>query len=112
MSKNKINHDDYEIVYSNDPSILKKDNKSKTEIEILPSQTTIKMRIEKNQRAGKTVTVLFDLPNKESYFKELTKKIKNDCGSGGSFKNNQIEIQGDHKEKITLFLKKLGFKVK
>jgi translation initiation factor 1 len=58
------------------------------------------------------VTVVFELPNNEAYFMDLTKKLKNVCGTGGSFKNNMIEIQGDHREKIKTQLEKLGFKVK
>ena len=43
---------------------------------------------------------------------ELAKKLKGLCGTGGAFKNNMIEIQGDHREKIKTHLEKLGFKVK
>lgn len=77
---------------------------------IEPKNVTIKMRLEKNGRGGKTVTVLFNLPNNEAYFTELTKKLKGLCGSGGTFKNGQIEIQGDQKNKIKIHLESMGFK--
>lgn len=70
------------------------------------------MRLEKNGRGGKTVTVLFELPNNETYFADLTKQLKNSLGTGGTFKNNRIEIQGDHKSRVQAFLEKMGFKVK
>jgi translation initiation factor 1 len=79
---------------------------------MVASQHTLKIRLEKNGRGGKTVTVVFELPSFEVYFKDLEKKLKALCGTGGSFKNNMIEIQGDHREKIKAFLEKLGFKVK
>lgn len=79
---------------------------------IHPANVTIKMRLEKNGRGGKTVTVLFELPNNEPYFTELTQKLKNSLGTGGTFKNRRIEIQGDHKIRIQVFLEKMGFKVK
>ncbi len=77
-----------------------------------PTAHTLKIRLEKNGRGGKTVTVMFELPVNEAYFKDLEKKLKALCGTGGSYKNNMIEIQGDHREKIKAFLEKLGFKVK
>ena len=78
---------------------------------IEPKNVSIKMRLEKNGRGGKTVTVLFNLPNNPTYFSDLTKQLKNHCGSGGTFKDGRIEIQGDQKNKIQNFLQLLGFKV-
>jgi translation initiation factor 1 len=77
-----------------------------------PTRVTIKMRLEKNGRGGKIVTVLFELPNNETYFEDLTKKLKNHLGTGGTFKKNRVEIQGDHKTRIQNYLEKMGFKVK
>ncbi len=110
---------DYEIVYSDDPNFKKRCPKCKSfpcacpkPLELNPSSHTLKIRLEKNGRGGKSVTVIFELPPHEIYFKELEKKLKNFCGTGGSFKNNMIEIQGDHREKIKTYLEKMGFKVK
>ena len=110
---------DYELVYSDDPNFKKRCPKcqkfpcacSKKE-DLIPSQHTLKIRLEKNGRGGKTVTVIFELPNNDPYFKDLEKKLKSLCGTGGSFKNGMIEIQGDHREKIKNFLEKTGFKIK
>lgn len=79
---------------------------------IYPENIILKMRLEKNGRGGKTVTVLFELPNNEMYFTDLTKQLKNHLGSGGTYKDRRIEIQGDHKTRIKAFLEKLGFTVK
>lgn len=79
---------------------------------IEPSNVTLKMRLEKNNRGGKVVTVLFELPNNEDYFSNLTKALKSHLGTGGTFKNGRIEIQGDHKLRIQTYLEKMGFKVK
>ena len=77
-----------------------------------PAKVTIKMRLEKNNRGGKTVTVLFELPNNEAYFSDLTRQLKNHLGTGGTFKNGRIEIQGDHKARLQIYLEKMGFNVK
>lgn len=78
---------------------------------IEPQNVSIQMRLEKNGRGGKTVTVLFSLPNNSGYFTELTRKLKSHCGSGGTFKDGRIEIQGDQKNKIKPYLEAMGFKV-
>jgi translation initiation factor 1 len=44
--------------------------------------------------------------------KVLAKQLKQVSGSGGTIKNNIIEIQGDHRENIAGVLRKLGYKVK
>ena len=58
-----------------------------------------------NGRGGKTVTVVFELPVNDPYFTELTKKLKALCGTGGSFKDNKIEIQGDLEPDRNLFIR-------
>lgn len=84
-------------------------------VPVNPEQTTLKIRLEKNQRGGKLVTVIHELPNNPAFFEELAKKLKNHCGTGGTFKNEpkaQIELQGDQREKTEAFLLKLKFKTK
>ena len=105
------------LVYSSDGShlnICKKCNEQpcqcKPIVDINPSDVVLKIRLEKNSRGGKLVTVIFNLPHNPAYFKKLTKKLKSVCGSGGTFKDGQIEIQGDHKIKIKSALEKIGFK--
>jgi translation initiation factor 1 len=38
--------------------------------------------------------------------------LKTQCGTGGTVKDNEIEIQGEHKQKILEILIKLGYKAK
>ena len=112
MAKKNVHNGDYVLVYSDDPSFHNKDNKTAKIEPIVPDKVHLKIRIEKKQRGGKVVTVIFNLPENAAYFSELTKKIKNHCGTGGTFKDNQIEIQGDHQDKIKNFLQTLGFNLR
>ena len=73
-----------------------------------------KLRIEKSGRGGKSVTVIYDLPQDPEYLMGLAKKLKSQLGTGGTYKPdaNTVEIQGDHRPKIKEILVALGFQVK
>jgi translation initiation factor 1 len=42
----------------------------------------------------------------------MAKKLKQECGTGGTMKDGVIEIQGEQREKIADVLRKSGYKVK
>jgi len=48
----------------------------------------------------------------EEDLRTLATHLKQVCGSGGTTKDDMIEIQGEHREKIGEALMKLGYKVK
>jgi translation initiation factor 1 len=77
---------------------------------------TATLRVEKQGRGGKTVTVIDGLPKVGVYLKDLTKRLKNACGSGGTFslegKEGRIEIQGDQRERIRTLLAQEGIRTK
>lgn len=64
------------------------------------------------KRKGKPTTIIEGYTGADSDFKQLAKEIKKLLSVGGSFKNEQIIIQGDYRDKIMDFLKNKGFKVK
>ncbi len=63
-------------------------------------------------RKGKGVTLIKGVSLAQDELKQLTKKLKQNCGCGGTFKNGIIEIQGDKRDLLVEELKKHGFKVK
>ena len=63
-------------------------------------------------RKGKGVTTITGVPLKPSELKKLAKKLKQKCSSGGSIKDNVIEIQGDFKDLVADELVKLKYTVK
>ncbi len=63
-------------------------------------------------RKGKEVTLISGLPLDANGLKQMGRRLKSKCGSGGTIKNGVIEIQGDHRDVVVEELKKAGFTVK
>lgn len=64
------------------------------------------------KRKGKPITIIEGYNGADKDFKQLAKEIKQLLSVGGSFKNEQIIIQGDYRDKIMKFLQSKGFKTK
>lgn len=77
-----------------------------------PQQQNLKVQATRKGRGGKTVTVISGFQTNEDTLTKLVKQLKTQCGTGGTLKDNEIEIQGDHKQKIVEILTKLGYKAK
>lgn len=77
-----------------------------------PAQQTALIQRESKGRGGKTVTVIRKLQLGEKDLVALAKLLKQACGSGGTIKEGNIEIQGDQREKVADKLKSLGYKTK
>ncbi len=63
-------------------------------------------------RKGKGVTIITGVPLQDKALKELAKKLKQKCGSGGTVKDGIIEIQGEHRDMLVEELQKQGWTVK
>jgi translation initiation factor 1 len=73
---------------------------------------TIHLRIEKKGRSGKTVTVLEGFTRDLTFLGNLARSIKQSCGTGGTLKGQNIEIQGDFRQRIREMLRQQGFQTK
>jgi translation initiation factor 1 len=105
--------DDRPTVWSSKHGDLrKKPSKPAAATSLPPQQQTIYLHRESKGRGGKTVTVIKNLVLSEGDLKALLKQLKTTCGSGGTIKDEMIEIQGDHREKVAAVLRKLGYRVK
>lgn len=72
----------------------------------------VRIRREVAGRKGKGVTTVSGIPLAEAELKQLVKKLKQRCGTGGSVKDGIVEIQGDQRQLIKTMLEAEGFKVK
>ena len=78
--------------------------------EFLPAdEQLLKIVLDKKHRGGKVVSIIKGFAMKETEIESMAKKLKSFCGSGGSAKDNEIIIQGDHREKILQWLLKNGY---
>jgi translation initiation factor 1 len=73
---------------------------------IAKGSQNIKVTAEK-KRYGKYVTIVSGL--NEVNVKEIAKALKNELACGGTYRANEVELQGDHRKKIKETLVKLGF---
>jgi translation initiation factor 1 len=80
--------------------------------ELPPQQQNVRVQATRAGRKGKTVTVITGFQSQPETLQGLLKQLKAQCGSGGTLKDNEIEIQGDHKQKILEILIGLGYKAK
>ncbi|HMN69382.1 MAG TPA: translation initiation factor [Bdellovibrionales bacterium] len=113
---------DTKLVWSDDPKDKEKvEGKSAVKKPAsgpvaIPNNWVAVLRIEKNGRGGKTVTVIDQLPKHETFLRDLCKELKSKCGSGGTFavgpSHGVIEIQGDNRAAIQKLFVKKGLKFK
>ncbi|WP_088329162.1 stress response translation initiation inhibitor YciH [Lacimicrobium sp. SS2-24] len=72
----------------------------------------IRLRRETKGRKGKGVTTVSGMLMNDEDIKKLCSELKKLCGTGGTVKEQTIEIQGDNRDKIKLALEKKGLQVK
>jgi len=76
--------------------------------EISKEQQRIRIRLE-TRKWGKHMTVIDGIDPKEVKLSRLAQKLKARCACGGTAKNNQILLQGDHRERVKEILIEMGF---
>lgn len=100
------------IVYSTNKNFNFNDHNDEEMESVSPSGQMLKVWLEKNARGGKTVSIIKGFVGKEEDLEKLAKILKSKCGVGGSAKDGEILIQGDHRDKICKILADLGYPCK
>ncbi len=102
-----------QLVYSTRPDAeVSQRTAAKITKSLPPQQQDIRVRLDRKKRRGKVVTVVGGFQLNPADLKALGKQLKQYCGAGGAIKDNEIEIQGEHRDKIVQKLASLGYKVK
>ena len=77
-----------------------------------PEKQDLRIQATRSGRKGKTVTIITGFQHQPETLTKLLKKLKSQCGSGGTVRDDTLEIQGDHKQKLLETLTQLGYKAK
>jgi translation initiation factor 1 len=77
-----------------------------------PQQQDLRVQSTRKGRKGKTVTVISGFQSSPETLAKLLKQLKSQCGSGGTQKDNTLEIQGDHAQKLVQLLRQMGYGAK
>jgi len=99
------------LVYSTDQGRIKPE-KDTSASKAPAGDGIIRISRETKGRNGKGVTIVSGFAMNESELKAFAKKLKQLCGTGGTAKQDRIEIQGDQREKILEYLVAQGFNAK
>ncbi|HEU4523182.1 MAG TPA: translation initiation factor [Thermoanaerobaculia bacterium] len=101
------------LVWTSDPEAAKKlREEAPVGRDSEPGAQTIRVATDRKRRAGKTVTVASGFELTPESLAALATRLKKRCGSGGTAKGQEIEIQGDHKGAVAAELASLGYRVK
>ncbi len=109
--KKKLKNITGDVVYSTNSS-FDYDYSAEDEDTLAPDEQDLRIWLDKKNRGGKTASVVKGFIGSQDDLKDLAKVLKSKCGVGGSAKDGEIIIQGDHRDKILKILIDSGFKVK
>ena len=108
--KNNDWKDRLNVVFSTNPN-FQYETEEEEEQELLPkNQQKLRVKLDRKNRGGKTVTLVTGFVGPEEDLKALGKLLKAKLGVGGSAKDSEIIIQGEFKERVIDILQKEGYK--
>ena len=100
----------HKIVYSTDDSLIS-ENQDRPNTNLINLDQNIRLHLER-KKGGKITTVIKGFVQMDDGLKNLAKRIKRQCATGGSIKNNEIIIQGNKRDVVKTILEEEGFKPK
>lgn len=99
------------VVYSTDPNFEYQSNEDDEADTLPPAQQDLRVWLDR-KGGGKVVTVVKGFVGTLADMEALAKQLKGVCGSGGTAKDYEILLQGDHRDKVVVWLQAKGYKAK
>lgn len=106
-----------ELAYSTDPDWCSKCKhlpcrcSAQKAVKVARTTGNGKAKMRRERRRGKDMVVVFETRMSKSALQSLLKQIQKVCGTGGTVKDDTIEIQGDHRDEVQKVLEAHGLKV-
>lgn len=100
------------MVYSTNPDFQYTTSQEEVATTLSPQEQNLRVWLDRKQRGGKVVTLVKGFVGTEADLSELGRMLKSKCGVGGSAKDGEIIIQGDHRDRVVELLIKAGYKCK
>jgi translation initiation factor 1 len=97
------------VVYSTNPDFDYSEDVKEKPHTLPKNQQKLRLNMERAGRGGKTVTLVKGFVGSEEDMSVLCKQLKQRCGVGGTIKDGEIIIQGDHRQRLVEILKKEGY---
>lgn len=98
------------IIYSTNPDFEYNDSDDEAET-LSPSQQDLRIWLDR-KGGGKVITVVKGFIGSQADLETLGKQLKSLCGSGGTVKDGEVQIQGDHRDKVITWLLAKSYKAK
>ena len=100
------------MVYSTNPDYQFEPAREEEPATLPPEQQELRVWLDRKQRGGKQVTLIRGFVGTQADLADLARLLKNRCGVGGSAKEGEIIIQGDHRDRVVEILQQNGYRCK
>lgn len=100
------------MVYSTDPGFKYQTVRDEEPATLAPQAQDLRVWLDRKQRGGKTVTLVRGFAGRADDLAELARMLKQKCGVGGTAKEGEIVIQGDHRDQVVAILTAAGYRCK
>lgn len=99
------------VVFSTNPDFQYETDKDEQTTTLAPERQNLKIWLDR-LKGGRVATVVRGFVGSADDLAALGKELKKSCGVGGTAKDGEIIIQGDHRDRVVELLSKSGYRCK
>ena len=99
------------VVFSTNPDFQYETDKEEQATTLAPERQNLKIWLDR-LKGGRVATVVRGFVGSADDLAALGKELKKSCGVGGTAKDGEIIIQGDHRDRVVELLSKSGYRCK